>query len=187
MIPRLAQAMTISPAIASLNNDHRSDRATGHPVIATIDAQGHMGSDASLEHYAVKQQLYSETLGHNIPNVFSDYLGQLPLDWIFVMGYPISEPFWTHYRVGDSGSGRYDSAFRAPDTDLHASQSGTVSRWKWATLASIIIVGAITTHPGSAKQRSQQQRRQVCYGMTYLRFALQCALTPQGVKQKCMM
>ncbi|MBA3944128.1 MAG: family 10 glycosylhydrolase [Herpetosiphonaceae bacterium] len=87
--------------IASLNKDHVSDRATGYPVIATIDAQGHTGSDKALEHYGIKQQLYSETLGHNIPNVFSDYLGQLPLDWIFVMGYPISEPFWTHYRVGD--------------------------------------------------------------------------------------
>lgn len=88
-------------AIASLNNDRRAERATGQTVVQTIDAQGAIGSNGSLAGYNVKQRDWSDALGHNIPDVFGDYLGQLPMDWVFVMGYPISEAYWTQYKVGN--------------------------------------------------------------------------------------
>ena len=51
--------------------------------------------------------------GHNIPQVFWDYLnasgtiyegrrygsGTL-VNWVFTLGYPISEPYWTRIKVG---------------------------------------------------------------------------------------
>jgi hypothetical protein len=45
---------------------------------------------------------YDETLGHNIPDVFVTYfqrdLAAVGLDWLFLMGHPISEPYWVSAR-----------------------------------------------------------------------------------------
>jgi hypothetical protein len=58
---------------------------------------------------------YEPTLGHNIPDVFWQYMnargpvyngrfGTLSdgpiLDWISDLGYPITEPYWTSARIG---------------------------------------------------------------------------------------
>lgn len=41
---------------------------------------------------------YDQTLGHNLPDVFTTFFSQqltpLGLNWVFVMGHPISEPYW---------------------------------------------------------------------------------------------
>lgn len=70
-------------------------------------------TDASLGHYNVILGAYESQLGHNIPQVFTDFFAQQGLiyengrytqgqliDWIFVMGLPISEPYWTRVKVG---------------------------------------------------------------------------------------
>ncbi|HZG66302.1 MAG TPA: hypothetical protein VEZ12_06135, partial [Herpetosiphonaceae bacterium] len=44
---------------------------------------------------------YNAELGHHLPNVFAAYLNELPLPWVFVMGYPITEPYWV--RAGIRG------------------------------------------------------------------------------------
>ena len=56
---------------------------------------------------------FAKETGHNVPKVFWDYLNtrgtvydggrfrqDTLLDWVFTLGYPISEPFWTRVNVG---------------------------------------------------------------------------------------
>ncbi len=47
---------------------------------------------------------YDQTLGHNIPDVFVDYfdhdLSAMGLNWLYVMGHPISEPYWVNASFG---------------------------------------------------------------------------------------
>jgi hypothetical protein len=86
----------------------------GTPVTAAIDKNGNwtpVGGPANQAKVAV----YSQDTRHNIPDVFWQFLNsqglvyenghytQGPLmNWIFVMGYPTTEPFWTTIRVGGS-------------------------------------------------------------------------------------
>jgi hypothetical protein len=58
-----------------------------------------------------KLVMYVPETGHNIPQVFWDFLNargpigdgsrtDLLVDWTFAMGYPVSEPYWTKVKVG---------------------------------------------------------------------------------------
>ena len=38
--------------------------------------------------------------GHNIPDVFLNYFKGQSWDWIYIAGYPISEPYWAHVDIG---------------------------------------------------------------------------------------
>jgi hypothetical protein len=86
--------------VASLNGDRRVEQRTGASVVQTIDANGRAGSDVALDRYKVANARYNPELGHNIPNVFTGYLDEMPLPWVFVMGYPITEPYWTRAGIG---------------------------------------------------------------------------------------
>jgi hypothetical protein len=99
--------------VASLHGENRAVQAApGKPITAVIDAYGSVsptGGPANLAHDAA----YVPQTGHNIPNVFWDFLNRkdivyvggqehadLLMDWVYVMGYPITEPYWTTIRVG---------------------------------------------------------------------------------------
>ncbi|MDP9311429.1 MAG: hypothetical protein M3R24_11190 [Chloroflexota bacterium] len=81
----------------------------GQVATATLRRDGSTGSAAANN--AAKLVVHVPETGHNIPQVFWDFLntrgpigdgkqsGQL-VDWVFAMGYPISEPFWTKVKVG---------------------------------------------------------------------------------------
>ncbi|MBA3947619.1 MAG: PPC domain-containing protein, partial [Herpetosiphonaceae bacterium] len=86
----------------------RSADRTGATVNTSLQHDGRTGvaaaqPGADLVHYV------PET-GHNVPRVFWDFFAahgpvgdgshedQL-VDWVFAMGYPISEPYWTHVRI----------------------------------------------------------------------------------------
>lgn len=86
--------------VASLNGDRRVDQQLGASVVRTLDTAGLTGSDATLSRYNVANARYNAELGHHIPNVFAAYLDGLPLPWVFVMGYPITEPYWTRASIG---------------------------------------------------------------------------------------
>ncbi len=85
---------------ASLDADRRVDSAVGATVAQSIARDGTLGFDAELGRYGVTIGQYNNELGHNIPNVFNDFFGVLPVDWVFALGYPISEPFWATVQVG---------------------------------------------------------------------------------------
>lgn len=82
-------------------------------VVDTLDRAGSIGQNASMGSYASYSLFVSET-GHNIPNVFWDFLnssgmvyengsyraGKLFDPTFFATGYPISEPYWSQVKVG---------------------------------------------------------------------------------------
>ncbi|GIV97854.1 MAG: hypothetical protein KatS3mg057_2511 [Herpetosiphonaceae bacterium] len=86
---------------------------TGELVGETLNRQGEVGSYDGPARPETRLVTYIPETGHNIPQIFWDFFNQQGpisvdgaithgpvVDWIFAMGYPISEPYWTHVRVG---------------------------------------------------------------------------------------
>ncbi|HYP18929.1 MAG TPA: hypothetical protein VEY08_02565, partial [Chloroflexia bacterium] len=103
--------------VASLGGpgNNRAPNMVGKVVTATINRAGQMGSNTGLGLYpGAKLAAYSDVLGHNIPQAMWDFLNlkgtvqqdgkhsanQTLANWVFVMGYPISEPYWTRVKIG---------------------------------------------------------------------------------------
>jgi hypothetical protein len=86
--------------VVSLNGDQRAAPQIGGNVSATIDATGVVSNDPALARPETKIVAYNQELGHNLPDVFWRYMNNLPDDWVFAFGYPISEPYWSRARVG---------------------------------------------------------------------------------------
>ncbi len=96
--------------ISSLSGENRAVAAPKQLVTASLSNTGARGTitfpaTESLSYYA------PET-GHNIPDVFFNFLNQTGkvysdgsyhdgtiLDWVFTVGYPISEPVWTRMTI----------------------------------------------------------------------------------------
>jgi hypothetical protein len=95
-----APAYRAFAGVVSLNGDRRAEPQLGADVTATIDQAGQLGNDPALARPETRISTYEANLGHNIPGVFWRYLTTLPDDWVFALGYPISEPLWTVARVG---------------------------------------------------------------------------------------
>jgi len=66
----------------------------GGMITTTIDNTGTVGEQPWLEG-AARYGYYEPTLGHNIADVFWRWLGAQPVDWVYAVGYPLSEPYWT--------------------------------------------------------------------------------------------
>jgi len=91
----------------------RAENRMGQKVTATLAKDGTVGDDSSKTSYAGTEiAYYDETNGHNIPKVLWDMMNQSGLvyvngryttakvvDWLFAMGYPISEPYWVRCNV----------------------------------------------------------------------------------------
>ncbi len=100
-------------ALASLNGDHEAADRTGKSVDATLTRTGGVGHNAAVgAHSKVGTFNNVPGLRHNIPDVFWTFLnsrgpvleGAGPsdgplLDWMFSVGYPITEPYWIQARV----------------------------------------------------------------------------------------
>lgn len=99
-------------------NNRRKDAQIGQVVRTAIDRQGFTQAwPQSNPDYGVRIAYYEPATGHNIPDVFWNYLNQqtdiyqngkrvtgpLFYPWFFVTGYPISEPYWSYVKV----EGRY--------------------------------------------------------------------------------
>lgn len=73
---------------------------SGKTITTTIDATGATGEQPWLDG-AARYGYYEPTLGHNIADVFWKWLGAQPVDWVYAVGYPLSEPYWTNAKIGD--------------------------------------------------------------------------------------
>lgn len=86
---------------------------TGQLPRMTIDRQGRISTYEGPTRTETRIAHYVPESGHNIPAVFWDYLNTRGLiydqgrlrsdrlfDWLFTLGYPISEPFWARVRLG---------------------------------------------------------------------------------------
>src|SRR5207244_4185534 len=94
---------------------NRASNRTGQVTTATISRAGRVGENAVLGLYpGAKLVAYVEAVGHNIPQAMWDFLnlkgtvrkngatleGQSLANWIYVMGYPITEPYWARVKIG---------------------------------------------------------------------------------------
>ena len=108
---------TNAPTYASFTNNlaATTDR-TDQKVDKTIERNGTITPHISVALQGIPEPKYAyfePTTGHNIADVFWAFLNQTgkvydngnlvdaPLfNWVYVMGYPISEPYWTQVQVG---------------------------------------------------------------------------------------
>ncbi len=85
------------------------ENRVGQTATATLRRDGSTGSTAARPE--ARLVYYVPETGHNIPQVFWDFLNargpvgdgsrsDALVDWVFAMGYPISEPYWTTVKVG---------------------------------------------------------------------------------------
>ena len=85
--------------LISLNGSNRAEQKSG-TVGESVDRAGTIGQasadNAKLIHYAY----YDQNLGHNIPDVFWNWMQKLDEQWVFAMGLPIAEPYWARFTVG---------------------------------------------------------------------------------------
>lgn len=99
-------------------NERRKTSQVGQVVRTALDRQGvSQPWPANHADYGVRIVHFEPATGHNIPDVFWNYLNQqttiiqatqvvtgpLFFPWFSVSGYPISEPYWSYVKVG----GRY--------------------------------------------------------------------------------
>lgn len=102
--------------VASLSGPgaNRAPKLTGQSATSTINRAGQVGSNTALGLFGgARLVAYVDITGHNIPQAMWDFLnlrgpvqqngsiveGQTIANWIFVMGYPITEPYWARVKV----------------------------------------------------------------------------------------
>lgn len=99
---------------------NRKPNRTGQKVSDTLtkgaDGNGTVGSNPALANFPGTDYVtYSPELGHNIPKIFWDYMnqvgpkydpiskqivnGQKVFDWLYAMGLPITDAYWTKVKV----------------------------------------------------------------------------------------
>ena len=79
----------------------------------TLDKTGTPGTDTAFDKYNVRLAYYADQTHHNIPDVFWTYMNSRgpikvngewqdgdTVDWLYSMGLPLSEPYWTRVKVG---------------------------------------------------------------------------------------
>ncbi len=71
---------------------------TGQPVDATLSRDGTLRQDLDLGNQA-KVAMFVPQTDHNIPDVFMNYFKGQSWDWVYIAGYPISEPYWVHTEI----------------------------------------------------------------------------------------
>ncbi|PLS79540.1 MAG: hypothetical protein CYG59_12965 [Chloroflexi bacterium] len=93
-------------------NPTKAANRNGQQVTGVLRRDGSVADDAALASYDVRIASYDDTLGHNVPRVFTAFFAQRGLvyegsfkqgqviDAIFAVGLPISEPYWAKVKVG---------------------------------------------------------------------------------------
>jgi len=98
----LTPSYTNLKSVSSLHGENQSTDRTGQPVADSMDVNGTAGTDPAHSGLARYASFVKET-GHNVPDVFWRYLNDMKatygFDWTFVLGYPVTEAYWTQMRV----------------------------------------------------------------------------------------
>lgn len=88
--------------VSSLHGENQSPNRIGQSVNEMLDVYGNVGLDTEHTNIA-KYAAFSSATGHNIPDLFWAYLQDMQstynLNWTTMLGYPISEAYWTQMRV----------------------------------------------------------------------------------------
>ncbi len=105
------QGVASAPGVPRRDRDQR-----GKPILTMIDKVGNLSLQNELNQPFANQTrgaTYIDQTGHTIPQIFWEYLNQrgrvlengrvrtgLVIDWITLMGYPISDAYWVRTMVG---------------------------------------------------------------------------------------
>jgi hypothetical protein len=99
-------------SLITVDSNNRATNQTGQVVKQGIARDGSIWT-VNTPPEAIKNVAYISETGHNIPQVFYDFMlskgtvytangfKQAPLrDWVYTMGYPVTEPYWIKATVG---------------------------------------------------------------------------------------
>lgn len=98
--------------VATIENGYRDLQRLGETVSTTLDRSGNLGLNPALALPETKIVQYNSVTGHNIPQVLWDFMnlrGKIDtgrvesgpvVDWLFAMGLPITDAYWTRAQVG---------------------------------------------------------------------------------------
>jgi hypothetical protein len=105
----------LTPTYASFRSvyDRRAEGRIGETVLETINRFGQTGRDSRYSVANVRQTYYETITGHNIPDVFWNFLnlrgpvvlngrtveGRLSDPWFYATGYPITEAYWARVKI----------------------------------------------------------------------------------------
>ncbi len=101
-------ANPLSPTFASLapiasiggNIDaNRTPNRVGQAVTELVKADGTVEPGA-VTNSSVTIAAYDSQIGHNIPKLFEDWLAKQPFPQQYLVGHPLTEPFWVDTMVG---------------------------------------------------------------------------------------
>ncbi|HEX9987343.1 MAG TPA: hypothetical protein VGE45_02565 [Chloroflexia bacterium] len=88
--------------VATLHGENQETSRVGEKVDDSIDVNGATGKDTARANLSKYAAFVPET-SHNVPDLFWKYLTGMKatygFDWTFVLGYPITEAYWTKMRV----------------------------------------------------------------------------------------
>ncbi|HVB63531.1 MAG TPA: transglycosylase SLT domain-containing protein [Nitrolancea sp.] len=91
----LAPLASIGANIAA----NRSPNHVGQTVTALLQADGTVVPGA-VSDSAVAIGGYDDVLGHNIPKLFTDWMANQTISEQYLVGHPLTEPFWVNSMVG---------------------------------------------------------------------------------------
>ncbi len=99
--------------VTTVDNGYRDPNRIGQRINTTIDRGGNLGLRDDLATEATEIVQYNTVTGHNIPRVFWDFMNLqgrvyedgrvrtgVVVDWLFAMGYPVSDAYWTRSQIG---------------------------------------------------------------------------------------
>ena len=87
--------------LASVGNDlagRRQPNRIGQAVTTLLDADGTVHTDA-VPDYGVTVGWYEPTLGHNVADVFWQWMQAQPLPWVTLTGLPLTDPYWVETNI----------------------------------------------------------------------------------------
>jgi Tol biopolymer transport system component len=93
-----------APTYATFNklgvgtDEGKAQDRTGQPIDATLARDGTIRQNPDLGALAKVAAFIPES-GHNLPDLFLNYYRAQTWDWIYIAGYPISEPYWARVEV----------------------------------------------------------------------------------------
>jgi len=113
-------------------------------------------------------------VGYNIPVAFWEFMTQPGLvasdggfamadplfDWLFVLGYPIADPFWTRVQVAGVAGYWCSPSSAACSPTRRTTQPG--GRWRWG-------ISGCTTGAGATRPRPPPRPRAISWGTAWSR------------------
>ncbi len=129
--PSMQAHIDTTPTYASLGRvatlapgQNQAPDRTGQPVDQTYLLDGTIGKLPTAAN-PPKLQHYEKTTGHNIPDVFWSFMNQrgvvyedgqfkdgLAFNWVYAMGYPLTEPYWMQININGAPTNIMVQAFQ---------------------------------------------------------------------------